>query len=77
MSLALLLAVLAAAAVVVAVPVWVVARRRVAAARVADPAADDLVRRLTDEVRKWQAEAAYWRSTAERLQRELDGRDGD
>jgi hypothetical protein len=26
------------------------------------------------ELRKWQAEAAHWKTTAERLQRELDGR---
>jgi len=26
------------------------------------------------ELRKWQAEAAHWKATAERLQRELDQR---
>lgn len=34
----------------------------------------DLVSQLTAELRKWQAEAAYWKSTAERLQREADRR---
>lgn len=39
------------------------------------PAEDGpLVRQLTDEVRKWRAEAEHWRRTAERLQRELDQR---
>jgi hypothetical protein len=30
---------------------------------------------LLAELRKWQAEAAHWKATAERLQRELDGRE--
>ncbi len=34
----------------------------------------DLVRELTEEVRRQRAEAEHWRRTAERLQRELDGR---
>ena len=29
---------------------------------------------LMVELRKWQAEAAHWKATAERLQRELDQR---
>jgi len=33
-------------------------------------------RELAEEVRKWQAEAGYWKRTAERLQRELDQRPG-
>lgn len=33
-----------------------------------------LVRELTGEVRRSRAEAEHWRRTAERLQRELDGR---
>jgi flagellar biosynthesis/type III secretory pathway M-ring protein FliF/YscJ len=37
--------------------------------------ARDLLPRLTEEVRQWQAEAAYWKQTAQRLQRELDQRD--
>lgn len=32
---------------------------------------------LAAEVKKWQAEARYWRNTAERLQRELDERAGE
>ena len=40
-----------------------------------DPAAAELLPGLTEELRKWQAEAAHWRTTAERLQRELDRRD--
>jgi cytochrome c-type biogenesis protein CcmH/NrfG len=38
--------------------------------------AHDLLPRLTEELRKSQAEAAYWKQTAQRLQRELDRRDG-
>jgi ABC-type nickel/cobalt efflux system permease component RcnA len=38
--------------------------------------AGDLLPRLTEEVRKCQAEAAYWKQTAQRLQHELDHRDG-
>jgi hypothetical protein len=30
---------------------------------------------LLAELRKWQAEAAHWKATAERLQRELDRRE--
>jgi hypothetical protein len=30
---------------------------------------------LMVELRKWQAEAAHWKSTAERLHRRLDERD--
>jgi hypothetical protein len=71
---ALLVVVLAAVALAVAVPVWLVARRRTATRPPNDDRGDDIVRGLTEEVRKWRAEAAYWRSTAERLQRELDGR---
>jgi len=41
---------------------------------VADTTTDEVVAGLMTELRKWQAEAAYWKSTAERLQRELDGR---
>jgi hypothetical protein len=40
----------------------------------ADATTDEVVAGLMTELRKWQAEAAYWKSTAERLQRELDGR---
>jgi hypothetical protein len=40
-----------------------------------DHTTDDVVSRLLDEVRKWQAEAAHWKATAERLQREVDRRE--
>jgi hypothetical protein len=39
-----------------------------------DEVSDEVVSGLMAELRKWQAEAAHWRATAERLQRELDGR---
>jgi hypothetical protein len=39
-----------------------------------DRVTDDVVGRLMTELRKWQAEAAHWKSTAERLQREIDNR---
>jgi hypothetical protein len=34
----------------------------------------DVVTGLMAEVRKWQAETAYWKEQAERLQRQLDER---
>jgi hypothetical protein len=39
-----------------------------------DQLSDELVSGLMTELRKWQAEAAHWKATAERLQRELDQR---
>jgi len=52
------------------------ARRRAAAREAgSDPAGAALLAPLTEEVRKWQAEAAYWKASATRLQRELDRRD--
>jgi type VI protein secretion system component VasK len=39
-----------------------------------DEVSEDVATRLMAELRKWQAEAAYWKATAERLQRELDQR---
>jgi hypothetical protein len=39
-----------------------------------DQVSEDVVSGLLAELRKWQAEAAHWKSTAERLQRELDQR---
>ena len=39
-----------------------------------EDAGDEVKARLLAELRKWQAEAAHWKATAERLQRELDGR---
>jgi hypothetical protein len=40
-----------------------------------DRISEDVVSGLMAERRKWQAEAAHWKSTAERLQRRLDERD--
>jgi hypothetical protein len=39
-----------------------------------DHLTDEVVTGLMAELRKWQAEAAHWKATAERLQRELDQR---
>ena len=39
-----------------------------------DELSDEVVTGLMAELRKWQAEAAHWKATAERLQRELDQR---
>jgi hypothetical protein len=39
-----------------------------------DALSEEVVAGLMVELRKWQAEAAHWKVTAERLQRELDGR---
>jgi len=68
-------AVLVAAVLLVAV-LYLVARSR---SRGAEPGAPDamteeVVSGLMAELRKWQAEAAHWKATAERLQRELDQR---
>ncbi|HVT21754.1 MAG TPA: hypothetical protein VHE57_10235 [Mycobacteriales bacterium] len=56
---------------------YLVSRRR--AAEVVPGAPDrvsgEVVSGLMGELRKAQAEAAHWRAAAERLQREIDGRD--
>jgi hypothetical protein len=39
-----------------------------------DSVTDEVVTGLLAELRKWQAESAHWKATAERLQRELDQR---
>jgi hypothetical protein len=39
-----------------------------------DRATSEVVSGLLTELRKAQAEAAHWKSAAERLQREIDGR---
>jgi hypothetical protein len=39
-----------------------------------DAVTDEVVSGLMGELRKWQAEAAHWKATAERLQREIDQR---
>ena len=39
-----------------------------------DHVSDEVTSGVLAELRKWQAEAAHWKATAERLQRELDQR---
>jgi hypothetical protein len=39
-----------------------------------DELSEEVANGLMAELRKWQAEAAHWKATAERLQRELDQR---
>jgi len=39
-----------------------------------DAVSEEVVSGLMSELRKWQAEAAHWKATADRLQRELDSR---
>jgi len=39
-----------------------------------DELSEEVAAGLMAELRKWQAEAAHWKATAERLQRELDQR---
>jgi len=39
-----------------------------------DHVTDEVMSEVVGELRKWQAEAAHWKATAERLQREIDGR---
>ena len=39
-----------------------------------DHVTDEMVMGVMAELRKWQAEAAHWKATAERLQREIDGK---
>jgi hypothetical protein len=39
-----------------------------------DHLSEEVVTGLMAELRKWQAESAHWKATAERLQRELDQR---
>ena len=68
-------AILVALAAVVAV-VYLIARDRSRGrgVGVANASTDEVVSGLMAELRKWQAEAAHWKATAERLQRELDQR---
>jgi hypothetical protein len=72
---------LAGIAVLVALVALVTAAHAVARNRsrgrevgVADGMTEEVVAGLMTELRKWQAEAAHWKATAERLQRELDQR---
>jgi hypothetical protein len=70
----------AAAGLVVAVGMAIIlglyalSLRRVVRRAEGDRDGDPLLAPLTEEVRKWRAEANHWRVTAERLQAELDGR---
>jgi hypothetical protein len=68
-------AVLAALVAVVAA-LYAVARTRSRGREVGAPDAmtEEVVAGLMTELRKWQAEAAHWKATAERLQRDLDQR---
>jgi hypothetical protein len=58
--------------------VYVVARARSVDRQpgMPDELSEEVVTGLMAELRKWQAEAAHWKATAERLQRELDLRGG-
>lgn len=62
--------------VVLVVVLYRVARRgaRDISPGVPDRVSGDIVSGLMTELKKAQAETAYWRSTAERLQREVDDR---
>jgi hypothetical protein len=66
-----------AAVVVVVGAAYVVARSRSRAVEPGRPdrVSEDVVSGLMTELRKWQAEAAHWKSTAQRLQRRLDERE--
>ena len=57
--------------------VHAVARRAAGTSRPGEPdrVSGDVVSGLMAELRKAQAEAAYWKSAAERLQREADERE--
>ena len=65
-----------AALVAIVFAAHAVARGRSAGREVGSPdrMSEEVVAGLMGELRKWQAEAAHWKATAERLQRELDGR---
>jgi hypothetical protein len=58
------------------VGIYLVSRRRSKGVVPGEPdrVSGDLVTGLMAELRKSQAETAYWKSTAERLQREADER---
>jgi hypothetical protein len=67
---------LAVAVVVAVAALYAVARSRSRGLEPGRPdrVSEDVVSGLMSELRKWQAEAAHWKSTAERLQRRLDER---
>ena len=59
------------------VAIWyAVAARRAAGHEPGQPdrLSEEVTSGLMTELRKWQAEAAHWKATAERLQRELEQR---
>jgi hypothetical protein len=76
MSSALVALGLAVLVAVVVLGAYVVARARSRGLEPGRPdrVSEDVVSGLLSELRKWQAEAAHWKSTAERLQRRLDER---
>ena len=65
-----------AALVAIVVAAHAVSRNRSSGQEIGKPdrMSDEVVAGLMAELRKWQAEAAHWKATAERLQRELDQR---
>ena len=62
--------------VVVVIGIYATARSRSRGhpAGTPDRVSEDVVSGLMTELKKWQAEAEHWKSTAERLQRQLDDR---
>lgn len=77
MSAAQLSAVIVGLALVAAAVALVLVVRRKGRAVGAEPGrpdtvSEEVVSGLLAEVRKWQAEAAYWKTQAERLQAELE-----
>lgn len=65
-----------AALVAIVVAAHAVSRNRSSGQEIGKPdrMSEEVVAGLMTELRKWQAEAAHWKTTAERLQRELDQR---
>ena len=61
--------------VIVAVVLFVAGRQARKATEEGQGHDPQLVRELTDELKKTRAEEEHWRRTAERLQRELDRRE--
>jgi hypothetical protein len=68
--------VVAVALLVVVAAAYLVSRRRAEHTRPGQPdrVSSDVVSGLMAELRKSQAETEYWKSAAERLQREVDER---
>lgn len=55
---------------------YLISKRQSRAVVIGEPdrVSEDVVSGLMTELRKWQAEAEHWKSTAERLQREINDR---